>query len=111
MGSSADHSRLVHEIVLALSRLGVCTVWVNNTGTALSVDLQRVITYGLPGSPDIIGFISPSGKFIGIEVKTGSAKQSKIQKNFETVLTHRGGYYSVVRSVEEALLFVKVLTN
>lgn len=36
-----------------------------------------------------------------IEVKTKKGRQSEHQKNFEKIITKWGGFYAVVRSIEE----------
>jgi hypothetical protein len=66
--------------------------------------------YGLPGSADILGIVK-GGYFIGLECKTGNAKQSEGQKNFEAMIKKFGGHYCVIRSEEEALNFVRGISN
>ncbi len=43
------------------------------------------------------------GKHYEFEIKTGKAKQTKDQKNWEKVVTGCGSYYYVIRSVDEVL--------
>ena len=75
-----------------------CFVWRNNTGAWKPRGGKRPIRYGKPGSPDIIG-ITPSGRFIGVECKSGKNKINPLQMAFQTdVLLHKGIYitaYSV----------------
>jgi len=101
---SAEHSILVNEILVELSKTGTCTVWKNSTGVAKSEG--RYISFGLKGSADIIGILEPHGQFIAVEVKTGNAKQSLQQKKFEEMVKRRGGRYAVCRSVTDALNLV-----
>lgn len=75
-------------------------IWKNNTGKALTLDTQRIISYGLKGSADIIGIIKP-GTFLAIEVKSGDAKQTSQQKNFAKMVTDLGGIYILARSVQD----------
>jgi len=98
---SAEHSVVVNEILVELSKTGRCTVWKNSTGVAKSEG--RYISFGLKGSSDIIGLLEPNGQFLAIEVKTGNAKQSLQQKKFEEMIKRRGGRYAVCRSVADAL--------
>jgi hypothetical protein len=56
---------------------------------------ERVIRFGLKGSSDIIGIYK--GRFLGIEVKTGNARQSKDQKRFQAMIDKMGGIYVVIR--------------
>tara|TARA_R110002012_G_scaffold131849_3_gene284714 strand:+ start:1435 stop:1731 length:297 start_codon:yes stop_codon:yes gene_type:complete len=76
-----------------------CRVWANNTGMIKTED--RVVRFGLKGSSDILGIYK--GVFLGIEVKTGDATQSKDQKIFQRMLDMRGGVYVLCtdRNVEQ----------
>lgn len=51
------------------------------------------------GVPDII--VIKKGQFIGLEVKSAIGKQSEDQKKFEIHTTDNGGFYYIVRSVED----------
>ena len=75
-------------------------IWKNHTGVARSLDSQRIIKYGLQGSADIIGLIS-DGRFIAIECKTGSAKQSPKQVKFQLAVERFGGVYILAKSVDD----------
>ena len=93
------HQELVAEILCELSKPQYnCRVWKNATGTALSMDGHRVIKFGVPGAPDIIGLRWP-GQFIGIEVKTGSGRQNPDQVSFQKMIESLGGIYIVARSL------------
>ena len=95
------HSILLKNEIIELSHYpDKFWVWRNETGTGLSMDGKRVIRYGAKGTPDIIGFTS-SGKFLGIEIKTGGGVQSQIQKNFERISKEFNCYYFVIRDLEE----------
>ena len=63
-------------------------------------------SYGLKGSADILGILR-DGRLLAIEIKSGQARQSKVQKNFEKMINDFGGVYIVARSPEEALNSVK----
>lgn len=105
-GSSEAHSRLVDDVHLGVGGLPFVRIWKNATGAARSFDdPDRVISFGLKGSSDLIGILL-GGKIICLECKTGNASQSKEQKNFEAMIKKFGGYYFVVRSTEEALKIV-----
>jgi hypothetical protein len=83
----------------------MCRVWRNETGVGFNGRGGR-LRYGLKGSSDIIG-ITRDGKFLAIEAKTGNAKQSTQQKNFQSMVETFGGNYFVVRTVTEAIEKVK----
>jgi len=92
-----NHESLLKKCLLLLSSEGFL-VWKNNTGSIKTEN--RYQTYGLKGSPDIIG-CTPSGVFCGFEIKTGKAVQNKHQKAFEKAVKARDGIYIVIHSLEE----------
>jgi len=73
LGSTAEHQRLVEEILAKYGALPLIRIWKNTTGSAQING--RYIKFGLIGSSDLIG-LSNKGQFIAIECKTGNAKQS-----------------------------------
>ena len=76
--------------------LPYCRVWPNNTGVGRDMSGERIIRFGLKGSSDIIGIYK--GLFLGIEVKTGNAVQSKDQKNFHSMIKNMGGIYILCKN-------------
>lgn len=102
MGSLKEHNRIVKEVLLAVSQTKNAIVWSNETGMALRQVSLTPFRYGLEGSPDIIGFLK-NGKFIGFEIKSGRAQQSKEQLNFEKVCAKFNAHYAVVRNAGEAV--------
>jgi hypothetical protein len=118
MGSSAEHSALVAAILAACGARPDCRLWANNTGVARGLTGDGIVRFGLKGSADIVGIgrtdlefaphlvdlISDQyiGVFLGIEVKTGSAIQSRQQRAFQAMIEKFGGYYLVARSVQDA---------
>ena len=84
-------------------------VWANNTGMIKTDD--RVVKFGLKGSSDIIGIYK--GIFLGIEVKTGNAKQSKFQINFQKMVEKMGGIYVLItdKNVKQVLNIVEGAYN
>lgn len=63
---------------------------------------ERVIDAGRD-KPDIIGTVAPNGRCVGIEVKTGKGKQTDGQIKWQIAFEKRGGFYAVVRSIEDAV--------
>lgn len=55
--------------------------------------------YSKPGDPDLIACID--GRFIGIEAKTPTGRQSDMQKLRQKQIEDAGGIYLLVRSEEE----------
>jgi len=107
MSNYHEHQLLVTKILCELSKNPNIRVWQNSTGVAKSLDDERFIKYGLNGSADILGIIFRQdlnvGQFLALEIKTGSARQSKAQLNFEKMIKDRGGVYILARSVLDAL--------
>ena len=94
------HSALLKAILLEISndRYGI-RAWRNETGLALSPN-GHMIRYGLVGSCDILG-ICRGGRFLGIEVKTGSGRLRKEQEAFRDMIQRFGGLYILARSLED----------
>lgn len=92
-----NHEKLLKECLLLLSSYKFL-VWKNNVGVVKTEN--RYQTYGLKGSPDIIG-CAPYSEFFGCEIKTGKAVQNKHQKAFEKAVKARDGIYIVVRDIED----------
>jgi hypothetical protein len=72
--------------------------WRNNTGTAWIG--EQPVTFGYPGSGDILGLTS-RGQFFAVECKSPTGAQSAKQKEFEAKVRTSSGIYILVRSVEE----------
>ena len=68
-----------------------------NTGAVRDGD--RFIRYGLKGQPDI--FLILKGRFIGIEVKTRTGRQSEAQMQWQRNCERAGGLYILARSVDD----------
>lgn len=59
------------------------------------------------GTPDLIGYYAPEGKFIGLEVKLPGKKQQPSQLLFQDDVEAKGGVYRVVRSLDELEVIIK----
>ena len=105
-GSTREHQNTVKLVQLKMTS-EYCRVWSNNTGVGRALKEDRIIRFGLVGSPDIIGIYK--GMFLGIEVKTGNARQSKGQKKFQEMVDKLGGIYVVCRpdNVEQIDIIVE----
>lgn len=86
-------------ILVAVTRLPGGFFWRANS--ALAQIEGRPIRVNIPGCADIIG--AYHGRFIGIEVKTPTGRQSDAQRRFQAAVTRGGGVYVLARSVDEAL--------
>lgn len=79
--------------------------WRQNSG-ALTVG-RRLVRMGPNGAPDIVVVVPPSGRFLGLEVKSHKGRLRPAQKAFKADLERSGGIYRVVRSIWEAWTAVK----
>jgi len=99
----AAHMRLKNEILLALGCSNKILIWNNPTGVFRGLHDTTVTRVGMPGQPDIIAIAAPSGRFIGIEVKTGKGVLSDVPKNWKAQAELRGALYIVARSVGDVI--------
>lgn len=72
--------------------------WRNNSGVG-KTDYGARISFGCPGSGDILGVFK--GKPIAIEVKTETGRQSAQQKSWQQSWEECGGIYILARSPGE----------
>jgi len=78
--------------------------WFRSAAGAIQTQNGRYFKTGRPGCPDITvchrDKLFP-GSYIGIEVKTATGKQSKIQKQAQADIEAAGGRYYICRSVSD----------
>ena len=99
MGSTYEHQKLVDEILFDIGSLPEVRAWIRVVG----YDELKRVRYGIVGEADIQGIISPTGKMLYIEVKTGDAKMSKEQeRRFET-MERFGALCILARNRQEVL--------
>jgi hypothetical protein len=120
-----SEKRILNEGLVAVSCEPDVLAWRNNSGQAwqgtrliagigqtihvragmtILVD-SRPITFGLPGSGDILGVAS--GLAIALEAKTDTGRQSDQQKKFQAAFERAGGRYGLFRSPEEAVAHLR----
>lgn len=97
------HTALVKAILAVLETRRDLFCWGNNSG-AFKLG-TRFVRFGYAGSPDIIGLLS-DGRFLGIEVKTGSGRLSPAQKVFRDRVSGLGGFYLEARAIDDVLEFL-----
>lgn len=109
MNNSKAHTDLVNAVLKEYGSNPNVRIWKNATGVArtLNGDDNNFIKFGLVGSSDIIGIWKPTGKILCFEIKTGTAKQTQTQKNFEKMISDFGGVYVLVRQLSD-LDFLRV---
>ena len=62
-----------------------------------------------PGLPDIIVIIK--GRFVGLEIKQPKGRQSSEQKTFEQAIKKAGGFYFLIRSLDEAIQAIESIKH
>ena len=62
---------------------------------------------GRAGAPDIT--VCYKGKFVGLEIKNEKGKQSAYQEQAQKQIEKTGGYYFIVRSLDELVKLLKCL--
>lgn len=84
-------------------------LWRNNCGSAQRGG--RTIRFGVggPGGADLIGISRRDGRFLAVEVKTATGRQTPEQRRFQQLVIDQGGIYVVLRSVEEARQWLATL--
>lgn len=94
-------------IRLALGSVPDLVLWRNNCGVAERAG--RVIRFGVggKGGADLIGIYR--GKFLAVEIKSNTGRQSPDQKLFEQLVLRKQGVYVVLRSVEDAQRWIQTL--
>ena len=114
-------STLQAQILQKIGCLEWLRVWRNNTGMAwmgnrvekpfkpttitvspgdVVIRQARPVRFGAKGSPDILG-LDNDGRFVSIEVKTPTGRQSKEQQNFEKMVKTQNGIYILARSADD----------
>lgn len=101
---SGKETPVLHDCLRWLRRHGIFA-WRNNTGTAWLGG--QPVSFGYPGSSDIIGLVPATGRFLAIECKSATGKQRKKQKVFQAKIEQNHGFYLLVRSEEELACLLK----
>lgn len=98
-----SESAIQREIYLAIGSRPDVRLWRANAGKAYVRTSTgfRTVQMNLPGCPDLIGWLAPAGRFLGIEVKAARGGLRQAQKAFRDALTRMGGLYIVARSVDD----------
>jgi 5-methylcytosine-specific restriction endonuclease McrA len=98
--TSQSEAKILGKIMVSITHIDGAMFWRNNTGS-VPTPHGTMISFGLIGSPDIIGVYR--GKAVGIEVKTQTGRLNENQKNFRKRWELSGGVYIIARSPEDAL--------
>lgn len=102
------HTELCRQILITYGQNKNWKLWLNNIGAVKTE--TRFVRFGLPGSTDILGF-DKSGRFIAIEVKTGTGVLRENQENFKKICLAYNVQYLEARCLFDADLFFKKITE
>lgn len=122
---SRSEKAILNDTLVELSALNRSLVWRNNTGQAWQGEQEdcfigqfvkvepgtvvlrnaRRISFGLPGSGDILGTIG--GFPVAVEVKKAGGRQEQTQRRFEKQWEFAGGIYVLGRDVGDIVSCVK----
>jgi hypothetical protein len=95
--------QILRDIRLALGREPDLVIWRLGAGVTVDKKTGRHYRAGLvPGAADLIGILAPTGLFFALEVKAPRGRLSEQQRRWGALVTRMGGFYCVVRSVDEA---------
>ena len=102
MNRNRAHTALVKAIRLRLGAEDDVVMWLNTVSTVKTEWGWEA--FGLsPGSSDLVGILAPSGRWVALEVKTGTGRAEKDQKLFIDLVRRLGGFAAVVRSELDAV--------
>lgn len=108
-----SEAQLQDDIRLALGAVDGLCLWRNNIGVA-TVDDKRSgrpykIRFGVggPGGADLIGVYR--GRFVAVEIKTPTGRQTEEQRTFQQLVERKQGIYVILRSVEDAWTWINDL--
>lgn len=110
----SETSKLTEEIILVASQYGA-RLFRNNSGVATYKrgSYTTRVRYGVGptggGGGDLIGW-DAAGRFLSIEIKTGKDRQTKQQKMWAAWVENGGGRAGVVRSVDDLLVVLGVVS-
>lgn len=101
-----SEAEIQREILATFGARPDLRLWRANTGKAMNPS-GRMVQFGVPGQPDLMGLRLPHGQLIGIEVKSATGKQRPDQKAFQTMMERFGGLYILARSVDDVRKFLE----
>jgi hypothetical protein len=91
--------RAIQRTILIYLRVRGCLVAVTDAGAAFRAGVFGADTVPA-GWPDITGLL-PDGRFIGVECKSPTGRQSPAQSRMQEEIRRRNGVYILARSIED----------
>lgn len=99
MDNTKEHQKLVDDILFAVGSMPNIRIWQRVVG----FDHLKKIRYNTPGESDLQGIISPGGRMLAIECKTGKGKLESDQIRWRDMIIKFGGLYIEGRSIEQVI--------
>ncbi len=99
--SGAVSESVIQSQILDWLKVSGILHWRQNSGTMFFG--SRRIRLGEEGLPDIIVIVPPTGRFLGLEVKSEKGTLRESQEKFRDRLAQNGGRYYVVRTLQQAM--------
>ena len=97
--------REIQRAILIYLRARGCLVAVTDAGAAYCAGSFGADTVPA-GWPDITGLL-PDGRFIGVECKAPTGRQSPAQKQMEESIRSRNGIYILARSIDDVAAVIE----
>ena len=104
---TAAERDILAAVLIAVTALPGVMMHRTNTGAA-RMESGRMVQFGVPGTPDIVGCVR--GRYVGIELKAARGRQSPGQVRFQAACEAAGGQYILARSVDEVMRALGVNT-
>ncbi len=95
---NAAHNDLLNEVRLYIAQIGGLAVKVDVPGLLFDRHGNKV-KLGTKGTSDSLNCIK--GRYVAVEVKTGSGSLSTEQRNFGKAVERAGGIFITARSVDD----------
>lgn len=101
-------TRILGMILANLATLPNCYFYRSSTGAARGAG-GRVMKFGVAGQADITGVAA--GKYVAIECKTETGRQSDVQRAFQQRVESAGGVYVLARTRDDAIDAVRSILS
>jgi len=92
-------NELTDQVIKHIKSMGGVAYRINSTGNYNNGLGKWIMSGQKKGLPDVIGILH--GRFIGIEIKIGSDRQSEDQRKRQTEIEAAGGIYFLAKSFEQ----------
>jgi len=100
MNRYKQHQKLLENVIISIQKkYPKARLFSRHVGTFRFLRSEGVVKINKKGMADIWGL--HNGNHFEIEIKSGEARQTKEQKQWENIVTECGSKYFVIRSVDE----------